>query len=122
VQQELQQYCLSDLADAYVAAISDNSVITSPAQDLAEFEAQVKGLKADTVSDVLRSQFKGEGPLIYVGSPKPIAGGECAVIEAFRAAEKEKVEPPTAMAEQTWPYTSFGNPTDVVETRDLFGP
>ncbi|OYU69876.1 MAG: peptidase M16 [Alphaproteobacteria bacterium PA2] len=109
----------SDLADAFVASIGDDSVITSPAQDLAEFEAQVKGLKADTVSDTLRGQFKGEGPLIYVGSPKPIAGGESAIIEAFKAAEKEKVEPPKAIAEQTWPYTSFGNPTDVVETRDL---
>ena len=34
----------------------------------------VKGLKADTVSAALKAAFAGEGPLVFMASPKPVAG------------------------------------------------
>ena len=109
----------SDLAEGYVSAIGDDSTITSPAQDLAEFEADVKDLRADTVSAAIRGQFRGEGPLIYLSAPKAVPGGESEVISTFKAAEKEKVEAPQAPTDHAWPYATFGAPSDIVGTRDL---
>jgi len=108
-----------ELADEYVATFGDDNVITSPAQDLAEFEVNVRDLKADTVSTAVRNQFKGEGPLVFVGTPKPIAGGEETVLATFKATEKMRVEAPTAATDLTWPYTNFGSPSDILETKDI---
>ena len=109
----------ADIADDFIAAISDRNVITSPAQDLAEFEVAVKDLKAEAVTTAMRAQFKGQGPLIFIGAPKAIPGGENAVLNAFQAADKLKLEPPTATADLVWPYATFGIPSEVVETRDV---
>ena len=108
-----------DLADDFIAAISDRNVITSPTQDLAEFEVAVKDLKAETVTAAMRAQFKGQGPLIFIGTPKAIPGGEDAVLTAFKAADKVKIQPATATADMAWPYATFGTPSEVVETRDV---
>ncbi|MDE2486392.1 MAG: insulinase family protein, partial [Alphaproteobacteria bacterium] len=107
------------LADQIVSSLDDRQVVTSPAQDLAFFEGVVKDLKAKDVSEALRSMFRGSGPLLFVASPKPIAGGEPALLAALNAAEKQTVTPPQAPRQVTWPYESFGPPGKVVETRDI---
>lgn len=109
----------SEMADGFVGATGDDSVITSPAQDLDYFEAAVKDLKADTIWASFKRRFRGEGPLIFIGSPKPIAGGEDAVIAAFKEAQKQKLEPGASTTTQAWPYRSFGSPSDIVETTEV---
>ena len=106
------------LAGEIVASLGEREVVTDPAQDLALFEETVKELKPETVSAALRAAFKGEGPLLFVASPKPIEGGEAALLSALGASRKVAVSEPSAAAEATWPYTSFGGAGKVVETKD----
>jgi zinc protease len=109
----------SELANEIVGTLGDNEVVTSPAQDAALFEATVKGLKADTVSAAIKDAFKGGGPLIFMASPKPVQGGEQALLAEYAAAQKLAVAAPAAARQITWPYESFGNPGKVVETREV---
>jgi zinc protease len=109
----------ADLANEIVGSLSDDEVVTSPADDAALFEATVKGLKADTVSDALKDAFKGEGPLIFMASPKPVDGGEQALLNEYAASQKVAVAAPAAPRQIAWPYESFGTPGKVVETKEV---
>jgi zinc protease len=107
------------LADEIVNSISEREVVTNPEQDLEFFDTAVRGVKASEVSLALRSMFQGSGPLLFVASPKPIAGGDAALLAALSAAEQAPVAPPVASATVAWPYESFGPAGKVVETRDV---
>jgi len=107
------------LANALVDTLTERDVITSPAQDLALFEAVVKDLKAAAVSETLKATFSGGGPLVFVATPTPIEGGERAVAQAFEASRKLAVSAPTAPRQMAWPYESFGAIGKVAEQRDI---
>ncbi|MES2036168.1 MAG: insulinase family protein [Pseudomonadota bacterium] len=107
------------LADSIAGALTDGDVVTSPAQDLAFFEASVKGLKAETVSATLKAAFDGSGPLVFVASPTPIEGGEQTVTAALETARKVAVTAPEAPRQMAWPYGSFGTPGKVAEQTEV---
>jgi zinc protease len=109
----------AELANEIVGTLSDDEVVTSPADDYALFEATVKGLKADAVSATLKKAFTGEGPLIFMASPKPVQGGEQALLSEYAASQKVAVAAPTAPRQIAWPYESFGAPGKVVETKEV---
>ena len=106
------------LAAQIVDSLEEDRVVTAPAQDLALFEAAVKALKAEQVSQALRAAFVGP-PLIFLASPNPIAGGESAVVAALTSAQAVAVTAPTAPTQVVWPYDSFGSPGKVVEQREV---
>ena len=107
------------IAGEIAGSLSDDTVVTSPAQDLELFEAAVKGLKAEQVSAALKAAFKGDGPLIFMTSPTPIQGSEGAVLAAYEASHRLAVAEPVAPSQVAWPYESFGAPGKVAETRDV---
>jgi zinc protease len=108
-----------ELANDIVDSLGDNEVVTSPAQDLAMVEAATKGLTADQVSDTLRNLFKGQGPLIFMTSPKPIDGGEATVLAAYQASQQLAVTAPSALTQAVWPYGDAATPGKVAETREV---
>jgi len=107
------------LADELVRAANDDEVFTSPAQDLAEFEADVKGVTPAEVNAAAKELFAGSGPLLFVASPTPIAGGVEAVKTALAAATGRTVTAGAAEVAKTWPYSSFGAPGRVVSRRQI---
>lgn len=107
----------ADLAQEIVGSLSDHTVVTSPADDLARFEADVKTLKAASVNDALKSVFRGQGPLVFMASPTRIEGGDPALLAALTESQRVPVSPPAANAQVAWPYASFGAPGKVVERR-----
>jgi len=109
----------ADLAQEIVGALGDHTVVTSPADDLAMFEADVKGLKAETVNAALKGVFQGEGPLVFMASPTPIDGGEPALLAALTASQQVAVKPPAANQQIAWPYESFGAAGKVAERREV---
>ena len=109
----------SELAGDIVDSLADNEVVTSPAQDLAAAEAATKGLTAQQVSDTLRDLFKGQGPLIFMTSPKPIDGGEATVLAAYQGSQQLAVAAPSAITQAVWPYGDASTPGKVVDTRDV---
>jgi zinc protease len=109
----------AQIADEIVGSLGDQEVVTSPADDLAFFEAAVKGLKADAVSDALKSAFSGQGPLVFMSSPQAVQGAEPALLAEYATAQKVAVAPPTAPHEIAWPYASFGAIGKVAETKEV---
>ncbi|HRD47651.1 MAG TPA: insulinase family protein, partial [Caulobacter sp.] len=107
------------LANELVGSLGEDDIITSPAQDLALFEAVVKDLKAATVSDALKGAFAGAGPLVFVATPTPIEGAEAAVAQAFEASRKLAVTAPEAPRQIAWPYGSFGPAGKVAEQTEV---
>jgi len=108
-----------ELANEILASLDDHQVITSPADDLAFFEAAVKGLTADTVSAALKAAFHGGGPLVFMATPQPVEGGEKTLMAAFQASQKTPVTAPPAASAVAWPYESFGPPGQVAERREV---
>jgi zinc protease len=106
------------LANEIAGSLSDDEVVTNPGQDLALFEETVKGLKADQVSAALKSAFKGDGPLLFMASPRAIDGGEQSLLAALETSRKVAVAEPAAPSQVAWPYDSFGPPGKVVATTD----
>ena len=109
----------AQIADEIVGSLGDQDVVTSPAEDLAFFEATVKGLKAETVSAALKAAFSGEGPLLFMASPKPVQGGEQAMLAEFAATQKVAVAAPVAPHAAVWPYATFGAIGKVAETKEV---
>lgn len=103
------------LAADILSSLQDDYVVTDPAQELAIFEAAVKGLGAEQVSAALGAAFRGQGPLIFAVSPSPIDGGEASLLAAFAASRRTPVAPPAASETAAWPYESFGPPGEVAE-------
>jgi zinc protease len=109
----------AQIADEIVGSLGDQDVVTSPAEDLAFLESTVKGLKAETVSAALKAAFSGEGPLLFMASPKPVQGGEPAMLAEYAATQKVAVAPPVAPHAAVWPYAKFGAAGKVAETRQI---
>jgi zinc protease len=109
----------ADLADEILQSLPDNTVVTSPADDLAQFEADVKGLGAETVNAAMRKVFTGQGPLVFMTSPTAVPGGQSAVLAALTQSQKTAVTPPPQPRQVTWPYESFGSPGKVAERREI---
>jgi len=107
------------LAEGIVDAVNAGEVFTADAFDLALFEEAVKDLKAETVTAELRTQFSGQGPLVFVTSPTPVEGGDAAVAQAFATSRQAAVEAPAEVVAKPWPYEDFGTPGKVAEQRQV---
>jgi zinc protease len=107
------------LADEIAGALDDNSVETSPADDLALFKEAAKGLTAEAVSAALKNEFEGEGPLVFMSSPRPVDGGEAALRGAFKTATAGALTPPDAPRTIAWPYSDFGTPGKVAAQTEI---
>ncbi len=109
----------AQIADEIVGSLGDQEVVTSPADDLAFFEATVKGLKADTVSAALKAAFAGEGPLLFMATPKSVTGGDQAILAEYASTLKVAVAAPAAPHAAVWPYATFGAIGKVAETKEV---
>lgn len=107
------------LANSLVSAANEEEVFTSPLTDLEIFEAVVSDLTAEQVSEALRGAFAGQGPLVFVTTPEPIAGAEAAVAAALEASRSTPVTAPEAHADLDWPYADFGPASAIVDRREL---
>lgn len=109
----------AELANEIVASLADHQVVTAPADDLALFEETVRGLTAEQASAALKAAYQGGGgPLVFMASPRPVDGGDAALMRAFQASQKTPVEPPSEAGAVAWPYQSFGPAGQVAERRE----
>jgi len=109
----------ADLADDLVDSLSDDTVVTSPADDQVSFEADVKGLSAQTVTAALKTVFEGQGPLVFMASPTPVEGDDAAILAALSASQKIPVAPPVPDTKISWPYERFGPTGKVIKRREI---
>jgi zinc protease len=104
-----------NLAQQIVGALDSDEVFAGPSENLVVFENAVRNLTPQDVDASLRQAFSGGGPLLSMVTPTPVAGGEPALLAAFKAAEAQPVKPAEVFATKLWPYTDFGKPGTVVE-------
>lgn len=107
------------LAAAVTGTLVNRVVVTSPEQDLERFDREVKTLALGDLNRTASELFRGSGPLIFLASPKPLEGGEAGVLDAARETLKTRLSAGTSASAATWPYTTFGPPSEVVERRDV---
>jgi len=107
------------LANQLVDTLGDAEVITSPSQNLAFYDALVKGLTADRVNAVLKTAFAGSGPLVVIAAPQNVEGGEATILKAYDELKAKPVTPPAAPGATTWPYSSFGPAGKVAEQKEV---
>ena len=107
------------IADDIAGTLDDRVVYTSPAEDLALFEAEVKTIDAKTVSRQIGKMFSGSGPLVFMASPEPVAGGEATLSQAYAQSRAAPVQAEAAGQAITWPYASFGAPGKVASKQDI---
>ncbi len=98
------------VANEVVDSVDDQQVYTAPDEDLALFQDAVQGLTADEINRTLAAAFSGQGPLLFMTSPKPVEGGEAALLAAFNEAETTTVAASAAETLKPWPYVNFGAP------------
>ncbi len=102
------------LASQIASAIDEERVFTTPAANLARFEAFAPQITVDMVEDAFREQWTGSGPLIHLSSSEAIAGAEAAVRAAYEASRQTQVEAPADAGALEFAYTDFGRPGRVV--------
>ena len=107
------------IADDIIATIGSPEVETSPAEDLALFDAAVKTITPAEVGAAMARIFAGAGPLVLVAEPKAADGEDKQLAQALLEAEKSPVAAPVLQADLTWPYYSFGPLGEVAERTDV---
>src|SRR6185437_940625 len=107
------------LAEEITGSLEENDVQTAPAEDLAMFQADTRGLTAADVSAALKEVFGGAGPLVFMSAPTTPDGGVQAVRTAYESAHAQAVTAPEAPKQVDWPYTTFGPAGKVAERKDV---
>lgn len=108
-----------DIASSLNWSVGENMVFTSPADDLALFDAAMKDLHAGEVNNALQHVFAGNGPQLVLQIPQMPEGGDSAVEKAYADSRVVAVKALEQTASVAWPYTDFGKPGDIVERRTV---
>jgi zinc protease len=94
----------SDVIDSF----DNNSVFTSPGQDIAYFNRLAVGLTAQRANERLKTLFSGDGPLLS-HTAEDLAGLDAdALKSAFAEAMAGSTRAYATLANKIWPYTDFG--------------
>jgi zinc protease len=109
----------SALADGIAGAFHDEEVFEHPQTDLEIAREALARATPSGVNAAIRRMARGQGPLVFVNAPEPIAGGDEAIRAAYRASAATKVTPPVAEQQAVFAYADFGAPGAIVSrTRD----
>lgn len=106
------------LAESLVAAVDNETVVTSPADRLAYYNEVAPSLTPERIGAAARRLFAGSGPLLYLTLPRPGPTKET-LLAAYSASRAVAVTAPVALARVAWPYSSFGSPGTVAERREI---
>lgn len=110
----------ADVADLIMGSLEANRVPTDAKTDLALYSASIKGLKAQTTTQVLKASMgNGAPPLIFFTSSQAPAGGTDAIRAAYLASTKVPVAAPPASTIKEFSYRDFGPKGAVAERRTL---
>ncbi len=102
------------IADALVANSLENAVPTSPALDLAFYQAIESTLSPEAVSNAFRASWQGGPTLVHVSTKQPVDGGEGAIAAVLDRSAAVAVTAPAAASQVTFAYSEWGTPGKVV--------
>lgn len=104
----------ADIAEALIASSLQNTVPTSPAFDLAFYQAIEPSLTPEAVSAAFKEAWQGGPTVVHVSTKQPIAGESEAIAAVLAESAAVAVTPPAEEAEVQWAYGEWGEPGKVV--------
>ncbi len=104
----------ASLAIAFVSAIDSNNVVSTPAADLARFEALVPRLTAPAIHEAFRKAWNGARPLIFIAHNAAVPDAEQTLSTMFETSAKIAVAPPAASSNQAFAHSDYGPAGKVV--------
>ncbi len=107
------------LAAALLGAANNDSLYTSPAQDLATFEAIAPGITRAEINAAFADAFAGSGPLLFQSAAVQPSGGDTALRAEFDAARAVDPGKDAAVTDIAWPYASFGKSGSVASRASI---
>ena len=104
----------ADIAEALIASSLQNAVPTSPAFDLAFYQAIEPSLTPEAVSETFKQAWQGGPTVVHLATKQPIAGETDAIAAVLAASAAVAVTPPAEEAEVQWAYGDWGEPGKMV--------
>jgi|TARA_B110000037_G_scaffold143954_1_gene162777 zinc protease len=111
----------SALAQGLVDAISGDTVMMNPAQELAFYGPLFESLTTEVAQAVLSDLWAGPSRLLRIQTPEPIENLYVDMRLAFRANESVEVEPLAEVEAADFGYTDFGEAGTIVERNAIAG-
>ncbi len=108
------------LADDLVQSLSDGYVFTSPQQDMEWFEANRDKVTRENALAALRGAWDSEDRQIFIGGNLDLENAERQILAAYEASTQQPVQPPAERETGAFAYTDFGQPTGIIERKDIF--
>lgn len=109
----------SGLADELVASFDSRFVPTTPAADLAAFEAVAGGITRAEVEAAFRRAWGDEPPRIFMTGSLALEQPEQQILAAWRASRAVPVTAPAAAKPAVFGYADFGPPAQVVARGEI---
>jgi zinc protease len=102
------------LAIGFVSAIESNSIVATPAANLARFEAMTPRLTATAITTAFRNAWSGAKPLIFVAHNEAVPDADKTIAGLFNESVKVAVAAPAANDNQAFAHSSYGPAGKVV--------
>jgi zinc protease len=109
----------TQLADTLIFTVNEDTVFTTPQENLAVFEEATRGFNGQAAHQLARTLFTGSGPLLFATSPEPIPGGHAQLAQAFTQSRATPVQAPVATASKAWPYERMGTAGTVAQREEI---
>jgi zinc protease len=108
-----------DMSEWLLNVLDAKRVPTDAQTDLDLYSASIAGLKASAVTNAMKATFAGSGPIIFITTAQPIAGGDEAIRRAYAQSQTIAVAaaPPSTIKE--FSYRTFGPKGAVAERKSL---
>jgi zinc protease len=102
------------LAVGFVTAIEGGKIVSTPAANLARFEAIKPRLTADAITAAFRSAWTAAKPLVFVAHDKAEPNGEQKLVAVFNDSAKVAVAAPSASVTAAFAHSDYGPAGKVV--------
>jgi zinc protease len=110
----------ADLAGEIADSLVEQSVFTSPADDLALFGPALAKVSTADCTQALQMAWRAPGRYVFVAGNAVIAGdASAAIASAYTESMGVKVTQETEQAKSAWGYTTFGPPGAVVSRKRI---
>ena len=111
-----------NLANSLVGSFSGDDVFVHPRDAYEIFEANADALSLEAVETAFREQWEGETPLLYLSTSQTLEEPEAEILDAYRAAASQEVEPREDDAAAEFAYQDFGEVGEVISREVVEDP
>lgn len=108
-----------DMSEWLMNVLDARRVPTNAQTDLALYSESIKGLKAASVTNAMKATFSGSGPIIFITTTQPVAGGDEAIRRAYAQSQAVMVAAAPPSTIKDFSYREFGPKGTVAERKSL---